>query len=105
MNFIDLIENKNIILWGLTPCLKDKPFENWFNADETRKNMFFSTKGTKEERNEYKRYFNQLLESMCQIKGYKYLSIFDDVFDKLELYLDDIHLDGDMVRELIRSKF
>ncbi len=105
IQFADSIENKNIILWGVSPCLKEKPFEKWFGQFKFRQDLFYATRGTKEERNEYKRYFNKELERICKIKGFKYLSIYEEVLENDDLYLDDIHLSGEKVFEIIRSKF
>lgn len=105
MDFIDLCENKHIIILGVTPCLKEKPFEKWFEEDQSRKDIFCATRGTKEERNLYKSYFNQELKAKCEEKNLRFISVSDEVLDKEELYLDDIHLNGEMVFQLLKDKF
>ena len=61
-NLIDRIDNKNIIILGVTPCIVEEPMKDWFSADETRKSIFTATRGTLVERNSYKEYFNNAKE-------------------------------------------
>lgn len=106
--FIDNIENKNIIILGVTPCIIERPFEDWYDEDFTREFMFTATRGTLSQRNSYKNYFNNRVNEICKEKGYIFIDFWNDVFDKKELYKDDIHLNGelsaDIICNLIKSK-
>ena len=107
-NLIDRIDNKNIIILGVTPCIVEEPMKDWFSADETRKFIFTATRGTLVERNSYKEYFNNCVNKMCKKKDYIFIDFWDHVFNKVELYKDDVHLDGSktigIIKEIINSK-
>jgi len=103
-NYIDIIQNfkgDNVYLCSITPCIEDKP--HWYYY-ESHQEAFDCPKGTKEERNSYKEYFNEKLKSISSKKGYKFISIFDYVKDRKDFYLDDIHLSPKKVNYLIRRE-
>ena len=96
--FLRKLKNQNIALLSVTPCVMEHPFENWFNEDESRKDIFISTRGTLEERNSYKKLFNDTMLSVCESRGYGFIDVWDSVMGKRELYMDDIHLCGEKVK-------
>jgi FkbM family methyltransferase len=101
---IDKIQNKNIILFSVTPEFKEQP--HWYYYKD-HPEVFDCPKGTLDERQEYKRYFNSRVKEEAEKRGFKFVSIFDhitrdEVIDKY--YLDDIHLIPKSVQYLIKRE-
>lgn len=101
--FIESQQNKNIILTNVTPCLTEEPMKDWFNEDISRKETFTATRGTLAERNKYKLDFSNHLKEFCKSKNYIFIDFWDMVYNKKELYMDDVHLNGAMVGENIKK--
>lgn len=104
-DFILSQPNRNVILMNPTPCLVEEPFKDWF-AQPENKDIWFSTRGTLEERNSYKMKFAEACRDFCSANGFKYIDCWDVVFGKREMYMDDIHLSpvsaGPTIRELLK---
>jgi FkbM family methyltransferase len=100
---ISKISNKNKIVFGVIPDLKDNPYQYYY---ENHLEDFDCPRGTHEERKEYKKYFNQKLIEKSEELGYKYISISDYIENSKELYaLDDIHLAPKKVLYLLKREF
>lgn len=98
--------NKNTILFSITPELKEQP--HWYYYKD-HPEVFDCPRGTLSERVEYKNYFNQRVKEESDKLGFKYISIYDYVNGKEMYYLDDIHLAPQKVlylikREMIKNK-
>lgn len=102
-SFIESQQKQNIILTNLTPCLVEEPMKDWFNEDISRKETFTATRGTLEERNTYKLDFSNQLKEFCKYKNYIYVDFWDMVYDKKELYMDDVHLNGEKIGKNIKT--
>jgi hypothetical protein len=108
--FINIIKNKhginNIIIFGIVPCFYENPFQEYYlkHPDD-----FDCPRGTLEERQSYKKKYNQLLKENCVKNKFSYLSLFDDVFVDGEVdkkyRLDEIHLNPETIFPLILQKF
>jgi FkbM family methyltransferase len=103
--FIDTLYNKNIILFSVTPELKEEPFMFYYRE---KPEAFDKPRGTYSERRKFKEYFNQKVKEECSKKGYKFLSIYDYLVDgdttKEIYYVDDIHLKPKNVLYLINRE-
>ncbi len=75
---IDKIGNKNIILFSVTPELKEKP--HWYYYKD-HPEVFDCPKGTLMERQNFKKYFNNRVEEESLKRGFKYISIFDYIYN------------------------
>ena len=103
--FIDSLYNKNIILFSLTPELKEEPHKYYYSNNL---DVFDKPRGTYSERRKFKEYFNKIVQEKCLSKGYKFISIYDYLVDeestKEIYYLDDIHLKPKNVSYLINRE-
>ncbi len=102
--FIKSIGNNNIILLAVTPCIVEKPMGKWFEEDPARDEIFVATRGTMDDRNKFKGYFNMVASAICEAKGYHFLNLWGDVLGNREMYLDDIHLDGNKVNYFLEGQ-
>jgi len=93
--------NKNTILFSITPELKEQP--HWYYYKD-HPEVFDCPRGTLSERAEYKKYFNKKVKEEAEKLGLKYISIYDYVNGKEIYYLDDIHLAPKKVFYLIRRE-
>ncbi len=103
---IEKIVNKNMIVFSITPEIKEQP--HWYYYKD-RPEVFDCPKGTLLERSSFKEYFNNLVISECEKRGYKYFSIYDTIL-KGDIpaefyYMDDIHLNPRKVFYLIEREF
>lgn len=96
--FINKIENKNIFILGVTPCLVEKPMKDWFEEDKTREEIFTATRGSIEDRNMWKHYFNNSMKIYCKERGCIFIDTWGEVYGKKEFYMDDVHLDGSVIK-------
>ena len=100
---IDKIGNKNIILFSVTPELKEKP--HWYYYKD-HPEVFDCPKGTLIERQNFKKYYNKRVEEESLKRGFEYISIFDYIYSdgvtKEIYFLDDIHLNPKKVMYLIK---
>lgn len=99
--------NKNTILFSITPELKENPHEYYY---KDHSEVFDCPRGTMKERVEYKEYFNLRVKEGAEKLGFKFVSIYDYVSEKEMYYLDDIHLAPQKVfylikREMIKNGF
>lgn len=97
-NFLLYMKNSNLVtrtfVCGVLPCYLEKPFESYYRRfyDE-----FDTPRGTLEERNYYKRYFNNRIEKFCNENGLYFISVFDSLLEHIKngehekYYIDDIH--------------
>lgn len=103
--FIDSLHNKNIILFSLTPELKEDPHKYYYSVNL---DVFDRPRGTYSERRKFKEYFNKIVQEKCLSKGYNFISIYDYLVDegstKEIYYLDDIHLKPKNVLYLINRE-
>lgn len=102
--FIDSVEHRGKMVFGVVPCLKEMPFYDWFEDVPERKSHFYAPSGTLQVRNLYKSYYNSLLAEACLKRGLMYFDIFHEVLDREDLYIDDIHLSSPKVMSLIKNK-
>lgn len=93
--------NKNTILFSITPELKEQP--HWYYYKD-HPEVFDYPRGTLSERAEYKSYFNQRVKEESDKLGLKYISIYDYVNGNEMYYLDDIHLAPKKVFYLIKRE-
>lgn len=104
-SLIDKINNKNIILFSITPELKEKP--HWYYYEENPE-VFDCPRGSLIERQTFKKYFNENIKIESEKRNYKYISIFDYISDNNKTneiyYLDDIHLKPNNVFYLIKRE-
>lgn len=99
---IDSIPNKNIIISSITPELVENP-HHYYYKDNLQD--FDCPRGTYQERKNYKEIFNKLMEEGCNLRGIKFLNIYNMIENsthKNKLYLDDIHLKPINVNYLIK---
>lgn len=101
-NFLEKLNRKDIIVFSITPELKEEP--HWYYYKNNLES-FDCPRGTLQERTIYKEYFNEKVKMMCSEMGYKFISIYDYVKGKSEYYLDDIHLAPNRVYYLIKREF
>lgn len=99
---IDSIKDKNIIINSVTPELVENPHHYYYkdNLED-----FDCPRGTYQERKIYKEIFNKLVEEECNLRGIKFLNIYNMIENSLyksKLYLDDIHLNPINVNYLIK---
>ena len=99
---IDSIKDKNIIINSVTPELVENPHQYYYkdNLED-----FDCPRGTYQERKIYKEIFNKLVEEECNLRGIKFLNIYNMIENSLyksKLYLDDIHLKPMNVNYLIK---
>ena len=99
---IDSIKDKNIIINSVTPELVENPHHYYYkdNLED-----FDCPRGTYQERKIYKEIFNKLVEEECNLRGIKFLNIYNMIENSLyksKLYLDDIHLKPMNVNYLIK---
>jgi hypothetical protein len=95
---INRVKHKVIVL-GVTPCLFEEPMKDF----PERMDIRTLTKGTLEERNFYKKTFNDIVEKRCKKEDHIFIDYWDFCKEKENLYLDDIHLSGKEVIETIRE--
>jgi hypothetical protein len=97
---------KNIVVFGVVPCFYENPFQEYYIKHP---NDFDCPRGTLNERQSYKRKFNDLTEELCLKNNFYYFSIFEDLIiseqvDK-KYWLDEIHLNPSTVFPLILENF
>jgi FkbM family methyltransferase len=101
---IDSVGNKNVILFSVTPELKEQP--HWYYYKD-KPQLFDCPKGTLAERSSYKSKFNSRIKEEAESRGYKYASFYEEIMDedgkpREMYYMDDIHLEPKKVFYLIK---
>lgn len=104
MNLLSGYTCKNIYILDITPCLSEYPFKMYFDQSPSERDREYHHQGTLEERNIYKKYMSTKLEEECNKRGYKFIKTFDYALNNKELYIDDIHLNGQKVLEHIKEQ-
>ncbi len=99
--FIKGINHEKISLLAITPCVMEEPMKEWFDADRERNDIFVATRGTLRERNLYKKTINDSMRKFCVEMNYGFIDLWGDVIGNRDLYIDDIHLDGDKIKHLL----
>lgn len=103
---VDNIKINNKIIFSIVPCLKEYPFLDYYKDHPDDMDR---PRGSLDDRQEYKRYFNKRIEQESLKRGIKYLSIFNEVLSldgkQDKYYLDDIHLNPNKVMYLIKRAF
>lgn len=104
LSVIDSVDNANTILFSVTPELKEKP--HWYYYKDHLES-FDCPKGSLSERRSYKEHFNLRIKEEAEKRGFKYVSIYNELLDeegnpKELYYLDDIHLESKKVMYLIK---
>lgn len=104
LSAIDSVGNENAILFSVTPELKEKP--HWYYYKDHLES-FDCPKGSLPERKSYKELFNLKIKEEAEKRGFKYVSIYNELLDKKGTpkevyYLDDIHLESKKVMYLIK---
>jgi len=106
ISYIKSINNKNIILFGITPELKENPHQYYYRDHPE---VFDCPKGALAERSSYKDFFNKRLKEISLENNWKFISIYDHIKNQNKIddvyYLDDIHLKGNYVHYLIEYEF
>lgn len=109
-NGIDKLTHKNIILFSVTPELKETPFKIYYDKNPED---FDAPKGSYDERKLYKEYFNYKVKEQTELRGFKFISIYEYLVNEKNTNnrhsLDDIHLTPKKVsyiinREIIKAK-
>lgn len=102
---IDKFENKKIITFSVTPEIKEQP--HWYYYKDNLQD-FDCPRGTMEERSKFKEYYNGRVKEESEIRGYKFISIYEHIaylkHDKDKFFLDDIHLKPRNVFYLIKRE-
>ncbi len=104
--FISYKKFKNVILFSITPELKEYPHWNYYKDNLE---VIDCPKGSYGERVKYKEYFNEKLKELCLKEKYTYISIYEHIVKNSKVnelyYLDDIHLINKSVHYLIKYEF
>lgn len=104
MNLLTPYTCANVYVLDITPCLVEYPFKMYFDQMPSEIEQGYHHQGTLEQRNTYKKYMSDKLREECDLRGYKFLSTFEHVLGKSEMYVDNIHLSGQKVIDHIKQQ-